>query len=1186
MCRSIKILLSLLLIFTVIAFAGEIFYHSSSAGKLSVGEFKQQLENKQQRAEKILAALQKRLSAENVDSLHYFRFPADDISFYVSEGDNLLFWSDNHVDLQEVYKNDYVNWTFAELGNVSALLKSVKLDSLNITALITIKYNFCYENQKLSNTFADGFTLNSEIGVAAGNADDKFVIAEDGNYLFSLVNAEIYTESGALNIVIFIIETLAFLLLLLFYINFYKFLKISILTLKTFLISTLVLSVLVAVLLYFGFPHFGGQTQFFSAFEYASTPFLASLMHLTIITFYLFAVIYVFYFKVEKISVKKTPWKYLLQLLFVLFFVLFYNVLQGVVLHSTFRLSILQFNHLNFMKIWVHLLFFIWGICLVLFFYKTHNRQSNYSVSIIYVVLALVVSFVVGGEYSWFFTVSLLFFLTVLYAPFIVRKKLNYYSYSIALVLVFTSILIVNSSIFHRNKMREIYRFIAENVAVSGTLGNDITTEIMFEELDNQLNTDWKLHCRNLSPDSLVSVSDYLNQNYFRGFWNSFEVKINLNYVSSETDSLENDTVLKIRNTHFCFIPTSYSSIYYEGKFMLPSVNSDSLILSLEFYPNKNFHSYSFPDLLIDTDDDLYSRLRIAVAKYRNGKLEYFSGNASFPVHQNWKTAENADYFHIKENEKHFYVYCIDEAQQIVLSRENPYELTSYIVYFAYCLVIFLFLAYIMIWFYLHFINKKSWQMGFTMRFQYIFVGLLIISFLGIFYVSVDFIKQFNQKEQISQLEHKKNYIRSRLQEMYYWVDNLSAVNTQRMNFDLQELSYMYKTDIFVYDNEGFLVGSSQPLIFSKRLISNKISPDVLLEKNSNINREENIGSLQYLTGYTDFFNGDYLQIGYIAVPQFLSSTETRTVIESFLSVIIHIYLIIIVLTILLVLFLGKRLSLPLRQIETKLKQMKFGHRNEKIDYQSFDEIGQLVAQYNRTIDELEKSAELLAQSERESAWKTMARQIAHEINNPLTPMKLTIQQLQRLRKNGDERFDAMFDKSADTLVEQIDNLSHIAGTFSNFAKMPAPRFEKVDVAAKLYSVTQLFISSQEETEIHYSGVTAGIFTQADAEQLTQVFNNLLKNAVQSIPTDRRGKIDVSISKVDKYVKISIKDNGCGISDEIVDKLFVPNFTTKSSGMGLGLSITKNIIEQMKGKINFISRVGEGSEFFVELPVY
>jgi nitrogen fixation/metabolism regulation signal transduction histidine kinase len=283
-------------------------------------------------------------------------------------------------------------------------------------------------------------------------------------------------------------------------------------------------------------------------------------------------------------------------------------------------------------------------------------------------------------------------------------------------------------------------------------------------------------------------------------------------------------------------------------------------------------------------------------------------------------------------------------------------------------------------------------------------------------------------------------------------------------------------------------------------------------------------------------------------------------------------------------LFIGKQLSAPLNMLQNKLKEMRLGRRNEKIDYNQNDEIGQLVIQYNRTVDELEQSARLLAKSERESAWKSMARQVAHEINNPLTPMKLSIQQLQRTKKLNDERFDDYFEKSTSMLIEQIDNLSRIAGTFSNFARMPEAKFERVDIAARLHSAVQLFANNNEQIQIDYKGPEKEVHVYADPEQLVQVFNNLLKNATQAIPDDRPGYIEINLWQETERIMIEIRDNGVGIESELYDKLFVPNFTTKSNGMGLGLAIAKNIIELSGGSISFTSGLNEGTTFRVILP--
>ena len=360
-----------------------------------------------------------------------------------------------------------------------------------------------------------------------------------------------------------------------------------------------------------------------------------------------------------------------------------------------------------------------------------------------------------------------------------------------------------------------------------------------------------------------------------------------------------------------------------------------------------------------------------------------------------------------------------------------------------------------------------------------------------------------------------------------------------------------------------------------------------LLIENNNSEVYEMLGVdrfADYLAAYTDFYNGDYLQIGYIAVPQFLSEENMQAEIKNFSTVIVHIYLGIALLAILLTIVAGRRISAPLHTLERKLREMRIGRRNEKIDYRYHDEIGQLVAQYNRMVDELEQSVRLLAQSERESAWKSMARQVAHEINNPLTPMKLSIQQLQRRKDMADAGFDDYFRHTTAMLVEQIDNLSRIAATFSDFARMPEARPARVDVADTLQQAVRLFANNREQVDVRYAGTEQPVYVIADAKQLVQVFNNLIKNAIQSIPRDRRGQVTVSLSREGGRVLVAVTDNGSGVPPDAQEKLFTPNFTTKAQGMGLGLAISKKIVEQFGGTIAYDTQVGEGSTFRVALP--
>jgi nitrogen fixation/metabolism regulation signal transduction histidine kinase len=301
--------------------------------------------------------------------------------------------------------------------------------------------------------------------------------------------------------------------------------------------------------------------------------------------------------------------------------------------------------------------------------------------------------------------------------------------------------------------------------------------------------------------------------------------------------------------------------------------------------------------------------------------------------------------------------------------------------------------------------------------------------------------------------------------------------------------------------------------------------------------------------------------------------------------VLLNFYIVIIMLTILVSVIMGNQITKPLLMLQEKFKNIKLGARNEPVHYNSRDELGGLVKEYNRAIEELARSANQLARSERESAWREMAKQIAHEINNPLTPMKLSVQHLKRAYDNKSERFDEYMEKISSSLVEQIDTLSAIASEFSNFAKMPTAHNECIDLIAQINAVLPLFAvgGNRQTFRTDFHGLESAIIF-ADREQISRVFINLLKNALQAIPKGRKAEIDIDVLKINHIFWIRVKDNGTGIPEEMHEKIFRPNFTSKSSGMGVGLSIVRNIIESANGTINFKTKQDEGTMFIISLP--
>jgi two-component system nitrogen regulation sensor histidine kinase NtrY len=283
--------------------------------------------------------------------------------------------------------------------------------------------------------------------------------------------------------------------------------------------------------------------------------------------------------------------------------------------------------------------------------------------------------------------------------------------------------------------------------------------------------------------------------------------------------------------------------------------------------------------------------------------------------------------------------------------------------------------------------------------------------------------------------------------------------------------------------------------------------------------------------------------------------------------------------------FISNRLTSPLGMLSKGLASFELGKKSEHLTYSGRDEIGDMVKQYNRMVDEIEESASKLANSEREYAWREMAKQVAHEIKNPLTPMKLNIQQLYKSWKDGVPGFEKKLEKFTKNQIEYIENLSSIASAFSSFAKMPGAQPVEVDLLDQIRTTLELFKNTDNITFRinwpHESRIT--VF--ADKEHLNGIFSNLIKNGIQSVPAGREGIIKINLVLKGDKVVVSVSDNGTGIPDELKKNMFTPNFTTKSSGMGLGLSIVKKYVETANGKVWFESQIDIGSVFFVELPV-
>ena len=316
--------------------------------------------------------------------------------------------------------------------------------------------------------------------------------------------------------------------------------------------------------------------------------------------------------------------------------------------------------------------------------------------------------------------------------------------------------------------------------------------------------------------------------------------------------------------------------------------------------------------------------------------------------------------------------------------------------------------------------------------------------------------------------------------------------------------------------------------------------------------------------------------------PYFQDVSFAESELNVFLSTLYQIYFIMLVVAIVLAYFISRYVTRSIETIRLKIGQAGLLKKNEKIYLSNATkEIDSLVNSYNKMIDDLEDSAERLAKTEREQAWQEMAKQVAHEIKNPLTPMRLTVQSFQKNSgtKKGDDQKDKLND-FCDTLIEQIDTMSNVATSFSDFATLPKTQLEKTDIVEATKKVVEIF----EQNNISLETSSENIFIKLDKEQWIRVMTNLIKNSIQAIPHDREPIINVKITESLKTVKVIVSDNGLGVSKNNRDKIFEPKFTTKSDGMGLGLGIVRSIINSHRGKISYKSKSRKGTDFKISLP--
>ncbi len=481
-----------------------------------------------------------------------------------------------------------------------------------------------------------------------------------------------------------------------------------------------------------------------------------------------------------------------------------------------------------------------------------------------------------------------------------------------------------------------------------------------------------------------------------------------------------------------------------------------------------------------------------------------------------------------------------------------------------------------------------------------IFLAMILLVILASVLISAVAIYQYREQSRDyheGRLERKEGSVQAHIKRVLNGRQNTWEVKTENIPLIFKEEVYniadIHKLQINIYDLEGSLLITSKAGLQTSaadKCISSSILNAInnTVEFNSEIEvarhryvdkREEN-GEI-FQSSYTFILDQKSKPLAILNIPYLEKDDFLDKELEEFLTRLGYAFALVLLMAIAIAFLLSKYITKSLKTISDKINTTRLEKRNEKIEVDdTSEEITTLVNSYNSMIDELEESAIQLARSEREQAWREMAKQVAHEIKNPLTPMRLTVQNFQRKFNPEDENIHQKVDEYSKTLIQQIDTMSAIASAFSNFAKMPAQQNETLNVV----KIVKLALDIFNEDYIVFSANTDEVIAKLDRSQLIRVVTNLVKNAIQAIPSHKTPKIEVSVHEDGNQAVITVSDNGMGVSEENIEKVFEPKFTTKTSGMGLGLAMVKNIVETYNGSISFETEKGQGTTFTVTFP--
>jgi len=1216
------LLFILTIVLIVLALVAESVYFSSFEYRFRTKMFNKTLVAKETIMEECLTAMKPVLAKENhhgsvLENNVYSIAERNHISILEYLDNRLTYWSDNDFDVPRVLTDSLYSKPLVFLQNGWFLTKTVQAGNEKIVGLLRLHTDYSFENNIIKSGFEKEFGMPGNVDLTTDKDASRYKIYnKEGEFLFSLSFPTVKVNTGYIIIPLYLWAGAFVLVILLTF----ALVKVLVNRGRLFLgiaFALTVFTLIYLVVLLTGRPLAVFQTELFSPYRFSLDKIIPSLGHLLMLGILAisFSIVLYRHFPVHELKERthKESYIFLSVLLIagVLVLSVFQLILSQLISTSNINFETYKVLELNFFSFAGFVSVFL--LLLVPVFYLLKIFQSIRNFGRETVILALLTSFII--PVLFFYNkpgtlIPILIFYSVLVISIrnSTKKNLGTFNMTVIFSLLTGVYYIYFITILSEEKTTGNIKI----QAVSFSTENDPEAEHLLLDLWPEIEKDSSLskmmRVEQFDKENFEKISDYLQDTYFTGFWKNYHFnslpcqndqqieigsgsEVSQNCFSFFDDRIKRDGH-RITGTNFYLIDNQGGRSYYLGRLYYKSLKNKTNGLFIELYSDVNVFQPGYSELLLDKKYHSYAGLKdYSFAKYINGELVLRT--EGFPYN---KTDEEyidkfSDYRIFRTAGFKHVLYKNGNAT-VIISRPvlTPGDL---IISFAYLFAfILLFSNIIVLLIRRPKVNSVN-VFNFRQKLQLSYIGILLFSFILIgIVVAYLTIGQYQSK-------HYEN-IKEKLNSVYLELDSKLSMEKylspesrgngfSSLNELLIKLSNVFNTDINLYNINGFLIATSRQEIFDRDLTSHRIDNTAFNNLKhleiSEYYQKEKIGELEYLSAYVPFYSAENKVLAYLNLPYFRMQSVLAKEISNLVVAVINFTLLLIVITLSLAVFISGRLTAPLAMLSKGLSTVGVGKKSEHLTYIGNDEIGELVKQYNRMLDEIEESTHKLADSEREYAWREMAKQIAHEIKNPLTPMKLNVQQLYKSWNDKVPGFEMMIGRFTKNQIEYIDNLSSIASAFSAFAKMPVTNPVEVNILDQIRITLELFKNTDNVTFNVNWPRESKIVIYADKEQLNGVFSNLIKNGIQSIPTGQAGQIVLNIGVRSDKVVVSISDNGSGIPVDLQKNLFTPNFTTKSSGMGLGLSITKKYIESANGRIWFESKAGKGSIFYFELPV-